>query len=113
MIFCPKCGSRLTLSQKSNGESVMTCHKCGYVEATTEKITTTPKITAEWKLREDIVVIGKEEEKIRTLPTIRIECPKCSNIEAYWWLVQTRGTDEATTQFFKCTKCGYTWREYS
>jgi DNA-directed RNA polymerase subunit M len=29
------------------------------------------------------------------------------------WQVQTRGGDEASTQFFRCTKCGHTTREYS
>ena len=64
--------------------------------------------------RESVVVIGKEHEKsIRTLPTIKVNCQKCENGEAFYWMVQTRGGDEASTQFFRCTKCGVTWREYS
>ncbi|RLG10996.1 MAG: transcription factor S, partial [Thaumarchaeota archaeon] len=39
-------------------------------------------------------------------------CPKCGNREAYYWAVQTRSADEPMTRFFRCTKCGYTWREY-
>jgi DNA-directed RNA polymerase subunit M len=27
-------------------------------------------------------------------------------------MVQTRRADESATQFFRCTKCGHTWREY-
>jgi DNA-directed RNA polymerase subunit M/transcription elongation factor TFIIS len=27
--------------------------------------------------------------------------------------VQTRGADESSTQFLRCTKCNYTFREYS
>jgi DNA-directed RNA polymerase subunit M/transcription elongation factor TFIIS len=27
--------------------------------------------------------------------------------------VQTRGSDESSTQFLRCTKCSYTFREYS
>jgi DNA-directed RNA polymerase subunit M len=34
-------------------------------------------------------------------------------MEVYVWQVQTRGGDEASTQFFRCTKCGHTFREYS
>jgi DNA-directed RNA polymerase subunit M len=30
-----------------------------------------------------------------------------------WWMLQTRSADEATTQFFRCTKCKHTWRNYS
>jgi DNA-directed RNA polymerase subunit M len=36
-----------------------------------------------------VAVIGKEEQKLRTLPTLRIECPKCGNNLAYVWQVQT------------------------
>ena len=32
---------------------------------------------------------------------------------AYVWQVQTRGADESSTQFLRCTKCNYTFREYS
>lgn len=48
-----------------------------------------------------------------TRPTIKIECEKCGNDEAVWWMLQTRSADEPTTQFYRCTKCQYTWRDYS
>ena len=60
-----------------------------------------------------VAVIGKEEQKLSTLPTVRIECPRCGNNTAYVWQVQTRGADESSTQFLRCTKCNYTYREYS
>ncbi|NOJ29052.1 MAG: hypothetical protein DA328_02670 [Nitrososphaeraceae archaeon] len=53
------------------------------------------------------------ETAAETLPTINIECPKCKNDNAYWWMLQTRSADEATTQFYRCSKCNYTWRNYS
>jgi DNA-directed RNA polymerase subunit M len=28
-------------------------------------------------------------------------------------MVQTRSIDESMTQFYRCTKCGHTWRDYS
>ncbi|MGC2430674.1 MAG: hypothetical protein WA393_06530 [Nitrososphaeraceae archaeon] len=28
-------------------------------------------------------------------------------------MLQTRSADEATTQFYRCTKCNHTWRNYS
>lgn len=62
---------------------------------------------------ERIVVISKDEQKLRTLPTVRVECSHCGNNLAYVWQVQTRGSDESSTQFFRCTKCNYTFREYS
>lgn len=47
-----------------------------------------------------------------TMPKTNVECSKCGNKEAYWWTEQTRAADEPETQFFRCTKCRYTWREY-
>lgn len=113
MDFCPKCGTRLVQERVLSLERASTrlvCRKCGYsksIEAEgpeTHKKKTRPA-------QEIITVIGEEEAKIRTMPTTKIECPKCGNNEAYWWMVQTRGADESPTQFFRCTKCNYTWRE--
>jgi DNA-directed RNA polymerase subunit M len=107
MKFCPKCGTALTPIKKDK-KIVLTCIKCGY--ETTQKLKAVSKIQHE---KENIVVIGKEEEKIRTLPTMKAECPKCGHSEAFYWMVQTRGADESSTQFFRCVRCGYTWREIS
>ncbi|PIN96825.1 MAG: hypothetical protein COU45_05870 [Nitrosopumilus sp. CG10_big_fil_rev_8_21_14_0_10_33_7] len=54
-----------------------------------------------------------ENETVETLPTIKIECEKCGNDEAVWWMLQTRSADEPTTQFYRCSKCRYTWRNYA
>jgi DNA-directed RNA polymerase subunit M len=105
--FCPKCGTALTPT-KINDKIVLKCMKCGYETEKTEK-----SVTKVFQEKEKIVVVGKEEEKIRTMPKVKAECPKCGNREAFYWIVQTRGADESSTQFFRCTKCGYTWRELS
>ena len=117
MEFCPKCGARLTPKKVKTGKKVvlmLVCPKCGYKKQAAESEVTplTPKVV-QHNPQELVVVIGKKEQKLRTLPTVRIECPKCGNNLAYVWQVQTRGADESSTQFFRCTKCGYTWREYS
>ena len=112
MEFCPQCESRLVLTHRASESEVvkeLVCPKCGYIQSLEEEQKPSKVIT---QSREDIVtVIGEEESKIRTLPTTRSECPKCGHQKAYWWMVQTRGADESTTQFFRCTKCNYTWRE--
>lgn len=117
MEFCPKCDSRLVLEKEKSGKKtclMLVCPKCGHRE---EKLDpeVTPKVAKviprdPQKL---VAVIGKKEKKLRTLPTVRIECPRCGNNLAYVWQVQTRGADESSTQFFRCTKCEYTFREYS
>jgi DNA-directed RNA polymerase subunit M len=115
MEFCPKCGSRLVPRKSKTKDSVViACPKCGYRKPTSEK-KVEPKVAKviQHKPQELVAVISKEEQKLRTLPTVRIECPKCGNNLAYVWLVQTRGADESSTQFLRCTKCEYTFREYS
>ncbi len=73
-----------------------------------------PLVRKEQKSFEDsIAVIGRKEQKLRTLPTVKVECPKCGNNLAFAWQVQTRGSDESSTQFFRCTKCEFTFREYT
>jgi len=105
--FCPKCGSTL-LPAKREKKVFMACGKCGYTSNRGDK-----QVSRLAHEREKIVVIGREEQKIRTLPKAKAECPKCNNHEAFYWLVQTRGGDESSTQFFRCTNCGATWRENS
>ena len=117
MEFCPKCGSRLVPKKaKTTGEGSISlvCPKCGYKKQPPGK-KVEPKVAKviQHKPQELVAVIGKEEQKLRTLPTVRVECPKCGNNTAYVWQVQTRGADESSTQFLRCTKCSYTFREYS
>ena len=112
MEFCPRCGLRLIPMSKEDDKKryvLLTCPKCKYEKPLTSSVTTQKVLKR--NEQEDITVISQNEAKIRTMPTIKVECPKCSNKEAYWWIVQTRGADESPTQFFRCTQCKYTWRE--
>jgi transcription factor S len=113
MEFCPNCGSML-MPQKTSSKVAMTCPKCGYVLKDAPPIANskvgTKVITH--SLQQQVTVVSKADE-VDTMPTMRMECPKCSNMIVYVWQVQTRGGDEAMTQFFRCTKCNHTFREYS
>ncbi len=112
MEFCPSCGTRLVLAPKEEGKELCyICPKCNHTKPV-EALTPPPK-AAEVETQDQIIVIGKKAQKLKTLPTVTIECPKCGNNLAYVWQVQTRGADESSTQFFRCTKCNYTFREYS
>ena len=117
MEFCPNCGSRLVPKKPciSNEASVMlACPKCGYVKHGSEE-TVELKVgkKIQRKTQQSVTVISEEDQKMQTLPTIKMECPKCGNHLVYVWQVQTRGGDEASTQFMRCTKCSHTFREYS
>ncbi len=96
--------------KKDTKNVFLTCPKCDYRKPA-EKLIPTSKVSRV-KPEDQIIVIGKKEQKLRTLPTVTMECPKCGNNLAYAWQVQTRGADESSTQFFRCTKCSYTFREY-
>lgn len=100
MKFCPKCGSLLVPTG-----SELICKSCGYKEQAsgTEALREVKKKTKS---------IATESAEVETMPTMKIKCPKCNHDEAYFWTMQTRAGDEAETQFFRCKKCGYSWRKY-
>ena len=103
MKICPKCKSLMRI-EKREGKVYYICPSCGYTEELSN-----PMIRMKIEKEEKVTVI----ERDRTMEAIvKVKCPKCGNNEAYTWIVQTRSGDEASTVFYKCTKCGYTWRVY-
>lgn len=117
MEFCPECGSILKPEKVESDEGVelmLVCSKCGFKKAAVSR-KVKPRVSRVIKhdVKQRVTVIGKEDQKINTLPTLKMECPKCGNNLAYVWQVQTRGGDESSTQFFRCTKCNHTFREYT
>jgi DNA-directed RNA polymerase subunit M len=89
----------------------LVCRKCGYEKKYEEKKDKykSSVVSMESKKESDIIVI---EGDVGVLPTTRAHCDKCGNNEAYWWMRQLRSADESETRFYRCTKCGSTWREY-
>lgn len=100
MEFCEKCGA-LTIVK----EGKPMCPSCGH------KLKRRPSIKSSQKVekKEDIVVVKKEENPN---PIVDMKCQKCKNKKCYFWSLQTRAADESETKFYKCTKCGHTWRDY-
>ena len=105
MKFCPKCEVRL---KKSNSKSVLSCPKCDYTESSSKDTKKGKKEV----IKSELNVLAENEGK-ETLSTIKIDCEKCGNNEAVWWMLQTRSADEPTTQFYRCIKCSHTWRNYA
>lgn len=106
MHFCPKCGT-VCVSKKEKNKTILVCRRCGYKIKDYKPVEISEDI--EKKPTDDVVLI---EEKKEALPKIRVVCPKCGHKEAVWWMMQTRSADEPPTLFFRCTKCGHSWREY-
>ena len=115
MKFCPKCGTRLKLKQVKSEKGVasmtLLCDNCGYSDKAGKTVTQANE--EEYSEVPTIKVVGEKESKLSTLPTTKIECPKCGHDEANWWFLQTRSGDEPPTQFYRCLKCNHTWRSYS
>ncbi len=110
--FCPRCGS-LMVPRNIDGRMVWVCPSCGYRE---EAGGDTAQLTVlrhqiKHDVKERIIVID-QSKRPEALPKTRAICPRCGYHEAYYWVVQTRKADEPPTRFFKCVRCGYTWREY-
>ena len=99
-LFCPKCKSIL---MPKLGKKGLQC-SCGY------------KQDGAVTLKESGSVFHKKVEVIENEPQIHPlveqECPKCKHGNARFFEVQTRAADEPATKFFKCEKCGHTWRDY-
>ncbi|ABR54646.1 transcription termination factor Tfs [Methanococcus vannielii SB] len=101
--FCPKCNN---IMLPKNGK--LKCVVCKHEEDIGDA-------NKSYELKEKIETKKQEVtviENIDTMPITRIECPSCGNMEAFWWLQQTRCADEPETRFYKCKKCSHTWREY-
>ena len=101
-MFCPECKS---LMISSGGQ--LKCRKCGYIR----KISDDDQMQIK-KRRSEREIVIVEEDAPATLPTTAVKCPKCEHNLAFWWLRQLRSADESEVRFFRCCKCGHTWREY-
>jgi DNA-directed RNA polymerase subunit M len=106
-MFCPKCGSIL-VPKKEGGKTVSKC-SCGYSVSDLAA----GKFTESSKKEESRIDVVDSEHDLKTLPKMKVECPKCGNQEAGYWEVQTRAADEPATKFLKCVKCKHIWRDYN
>ena len=107
MEFCPKCEIRL----KKNDSGLLHCPKCKYLKEKT--VASTKKESKE--INSEFLVMGEEDVKQSKglESTVPIDCEKCHNKEGGSWTFQTRSADEPETKFYRCTKCNYTWRDYT
>ncbi|MBI2546869.1 MAG: transcription factor S [Candidatus Aenigmarchaeota archaeon] len=108
MQFCEKCGNLLVIERKRKNV-YLTCRKCKRVYKKGEKLRISSNVSDSKKK----IIVMTEKDQFSELPKTKIICPQCEHMEAYWWMQQTRSADEPPTMFYRCTKCGYSWRSYS
>lgn len=110
--FCPKCGS-LMMPKKKGSDTILTCSKCGYEErAGSDSDSYVLRENVAHSPRDKITIVEKDNKNLNPMPTTKVDCPKCHHNKAAYWQLQTRAADEGSTLFFRCLKCGHTWREY-
>lgn len=97
-------------------EGTVKCPKCGHAEkgefSSQKQVMLQPKQTSADSMPKSSLKV-MDSDVPDAMPTTTIQCAKCGNMTAFWWMLQTRSADEATTQFYRCTLCSYTWRNYS
>ncbi|NHI93034.1 MAG: transcription factor S [Candidatus Lokiarchaeota archaeon] len=110
MEFCPECDALLYPSKKTSKSTTLICKSCGYeIKLENEVVDEEYKINTKGKKLEDIVFIEDDEEI--HLPQVNEYCEKCGNNRAYYKeeIMDSEGGDIVT--FYRCTRCGHTWRE--
>ena len=84
MDFCPKCKSRLVPKKEKIGKKlhiVFVCPKCGY-KRRVESGKVAPKVAKVMQPNPQklVAVIGRKEQKLRTLPLLKLNAPGAETI---------------------------------
>ena len=79
-------------------EKILICVKCGHnvVNEVSGSVNSNNVVetVSNYGYSENTLKIMDMEKPMRRLPTTNIECPKCYNNLAFWWMLQTRSADE-------------------
>ncbi|EAY09943.1 hypothetical protein TVAG_482170 [Trichomonas vaginalis G3] len=103
--FCPACGN-LLLVDTSGDRTQLKCRACnfvmGFVGRTVQSAPLNPL---------DVKALITNDDAMSFQNKTQARCDKCGHNEAFFTEIQIRSADEPATLFFKCCKCGNTWRE--
>ena len=111
MRFCPKCETRM---KPRIEQGIVLCPKCGFT-ADKEEQESVPKkkiSSVQESISSSSLKVMDTDKSPDALPTTTVECPKCGNNTAFWWMLQTRSADEANTKFYRSPNGVPTGRNY-
>ncbi len=113
--FCPKCGG-VMYPRVREGKKELFCPRCGYSEPAEEESIAAYRVERkiEHSPKERLIVVSSNSvPETAVVLKGQVRCPKCGHDEVVFWMMQTRAADEPPTRFYRCKRCGYTWREYA
>lgn len=107
MQFCDECGSMMRAEDDVMVCTDPDCSGTASRDADREAafVSTESQSNAE-------VIETAEGDAFEGKPTAEVRCEECGNDTAWYTIKQTASADEPPTRFFKCTECGYRWRDY-
>lgn len=109
MQFCDDCGAMMV----ADGDAmVCTNEDC---ETTADRDDSlAEEFVSTTEQSGDELIETSEDEQFEGKPTDNdLTCEECGNGKAWYTIKQTGSADEPPTRFFKCTECGYRWRDYN
>lgn len=98
---------------ESGTENRLICVTCNYLLPVKEMLTVTHSFARENKKSaddEETMAVGEGSEGGQVI-TIQCESGECDSKTAHFTQLQMRGGDEAQTTFFRCTSCGFLWKD--
>ncbi|MEY7848345.1 transcription factor S [Natrarchaeobius sp. A-rgal3] len=109
MQFCDDCGSMM----KARGERMVCTNDDCDASSERDQALENEFVTTESQIHDDVIEADEEANFEGKPKATDVICDECGTEEAWYTIKQTASADEPPTRFFKCTECGYRWREYN
>ncbi len=109
MQFCDDCGSMM----KADGEVMVCTNEACEVATARDREQEAAFVTTESQTFDDVIESDEDANFEGKPKATDVRCDECGVEEAWYTIKQTASADEPPTRFFKCTGCGYRWREYN
>ncbi|MWV39455.1 transcription factor S [Natrialba sp. INN-245] len=109
MQFCDDCGSMM----KAHGERMVCTNDDCDASSERDRDREDEFVTTESQILDDVIESDEGANFEGKPKATDVVCDECGTEEAWYTIKQTASADEPPTRFFKCTECGYRWREYN